>query len=168
MAAFALPFPSAARHVVLALVLLAMAPAALLARTPGTAEARLVWCAGDPAIVVNGSVVSVTVNIPLENLDDVDYVEVVFRVPANAKVTAVVNDSLLFEARPRYVKDLPAKSGLLGTPITADVIVHHRGSDFPVAVTTVAGGKGTNLWHEGTTAAPLRVTTTGLLNLRLL
>src|SRR5688572_11430378 len=81
------------------------------------AEARVVWCSGDPAIVVNGSVVSVTAHVPLDRLADIDHAEFIFHVPSNAKVTAVVNDSLLFEARIVVKKDLPAARGLTGTPV---------------------------------------------------
>lgn len=159
--------PFVSRRLLLALLLLAVAPFALFARPASPADARLIWCAGDPAIVVNGTVVSVNVHLPLENLKQVDHVEVVFHVPSNARVTAVINDSLLFEARPRYVKDLPAQSGLLGTPVVAEIIVHHSGKTFPVAATTVVTGKGSSLWTQGTTASPLKIKTQGLLNLRL-
>lgn len=156
------------RRLLLAMLLLAAAPLALFARPAADAEARLVWCAGDPEIIVNGSVVSVTVHLPLENLPQVDYVEVVFHVPSNARVTGVINDSVLFEARPRVVQDLPAAYGLLGTPVTAEVIVHQTGEAFPVAATILVSGSGTGLWTQGTSAAPLTVSTRGLLNLRLL
>jgi hypothetical protein len=162
---------SARLRLALGLLALALAPLALFASRPSEAEARVVWCAGDPAIVVNGNVVSVTVHLPLDRLRDVDYVEVVFHVPGDASVTALINDSLLFEARTSYVRDLPrqGRRGLLsGTPVTAEIIVHHRGATVDVAATTIAIGRGTRLWQQGTSDEPLRVETRGALNLPLL
>lgn len=135
-----------------------------------TAEARSVWCSGDPIILVNGNVVSVTVHVPLDRMKDLDYVEVIFHVPANADVTLLLNDSLLVPAKTRYVKDQPAQRGglLSGTPIPVEIIAHHEGAPMPIAATTLSVlGRGTSLWTEGTSASPLWVTTSGLLNLRL-
>jgi hypothetical protein len=159
-----------ARTVALAILAIALVPSALLAVRPSDAEARVVWCAGDPAIVVNGNLVDVNVHVPLARLSDIDYVEVVFHVPSDANVTAVINDSLLFEARPRVVKDLPAArtSKLLsGTDIPVEVIVHHRGPVLDVAATAVASGGGSRLWVQGTSAEPLRLTTWGWFNIKL-
>lgn len=145
------------------------APAIALVRAP-EAEARVVWCAGDPAIVVNGNLVDVNVHVPLFRLQDIDFVEVVFHVPSDARVTAVINDSLLFEARPRVVKDLPPAgrgSLLSGTDIPVEIIVHHRGRAMDVAATAVATGGGSRLWVQGTSAEPLRLTTWGALSLKL-
>lgn len=131
------------------------------------AEARAVWCSGDPTILVNGNAVSVTVHVPVDRLKDLDYVEVVFHVPTNADVKLLLNDSLLVPAKTRFVKDQPAQRGLLGSEIPVEIIAHNRGPAMPVAATTIAVGKGTSLWTEGTSASPLWVKTTGLLNLRL-
>ena len=163
--------PARTPRLVLAMMLAAaMLLPTIFALSPGKAEARMIWCAGDPAIVVNGSVVSVTAHLPLHRLSDVDHVEVVFHVPSNANVTAVINDSVLFEARPRVVYDLPAqRTGLFNpTKVMAEIIVHHEGDVMPVAATTISLGWGSSLWTEGTSAQPLTVTAYGLLNLRLL
>lgn len=139
------------------------------ALTPRDAEARGIWCAGDPAIIVNGSLVSVTVHVPLERLRDLDHVEVIFHVPSNATVTALINDSILVPAKTRYVKDLPAERGGLlgGTTVLVEIVGHHSGAPMDIAATTIAIGKGTSLWTQGTTKQPLFVKTQGLLNLRL-
>lgn len=156
------------RPLLMAILAAALLLPALLALVPRQAEARVIWCAGDPAIVVNGNIVSVTAQIPLDRLQDVDYVEVVFHVPANAKVTAVINDSVLFEARPRVVYDQPPAVGLLrGTRMPVDIIVYHRGPTMPVAATTVALDSRTPIWTQGTSAAPLRLMTYSPVNLRL-
>jgi hypothetical protein len=148
---------------------MALVSAAVFAARPGEAEARGVWCAGDPAIVVNGNLVSINVHVPLNRLRDIDYVEVVFHVPGNANVTAIVNDSLLFEARASYVRDLPntQRSLLSKTEVKAEIIVHHRGATVDVAATTIAIGRGTRLWQQGTSAQPLWVEAQGALNLPL-
>ena len=134
-----------------------------------TADARGVWCSGDPTIIVNGNIVSVTVHVPLDRMKDLDYVEVIFHVPANANVTLLINDSILVPVKTRFVKDQPAQRGglLSGTPIPVEIIAYHDGPPMPIAATTVATGWGTKLWTEGTSAAPLWVKTRGLLNLRL-
>jgi hypothetical protein len=139
-----------------------------LSTNGGDAAARGVWCSGDPAIIVNGSVASVTVHVPLDRLDDVKQVEVVFHVPSNAGVTAVINDSVLIPAKVRYVKDLPPSFGLFRTPVDVEIIVHHKGRTMPVAATTIAVGWGSDLWTEGSSDKPLWVQTVGLLNLRIL
>lgn len=161
---------SSPARLALILTLAFVAPFGLSSLTSRDAEARGVWCSGDPIIVVNGSVVSVTVHVPLDRLKDIDHVEVIFHVPSNAKVTAVINDSVLIPAKVRYVKDLPAeRNGLLGgTTVLVEVVGHHEGAPMDIAATTVAVGKGSSLWTQGTTDAPLFVKTKGLLNLRLL
>ena len=134
-----------------------------------SADAKGVWCSGDPTIVVNGNVVSVTVHVPLDRMDDLDYVEVIFHVPANADVKLLINDSLLVPAKTRFVKDQPATRGglLSGTAIPVEIIAHHEGPPMPVAATTIAVGRGTRLWTQGASDSPLWVKTFGLLNLRL-
>lgn len=145
----------------------AIALAAPFLSASGPAEARAVWCSGDPTILVNGNAVSVTVHVPVDRLRDLDYVEVVFHVPANADVTLLLNDSLLLPAKTSFVKDQPAHRGLFGTDIPVEIIAHNRGPAMPIAATTIAVGRGTTLWKEGTSSQPLWVTTRGLLNLRL-
>ena len=135
-----------------------------------TAEARAVWCSGDPTILVNGNVVSVTVHVPLDRMNDLDHVEVIFHVPANADVKLLLNDSLLVPVKTRFVKDQPATRGgiLSGTTIPVEIIAHHAGAPMPIAATTISLlGRGTSLWTQGNTSAPLWVKTSGLLNLRL-
>ena len=134
-----------------------------------TADARGVWCSGDPTILVNGNVVSVTVHVPLNRMKDLDYVEVVFHVPSNADVKLLVNDSILVPVKTRFVKDQPANRGglLSGTDIPVEIIAHHKGAPMEIAATTIAVGRGTSLWTQGTSDKPLWVKTRGLLNLRL-
>ncbi|OAI39959.1 hypothetical protein AYO38_01300 [bacterium SCGC AG-212-C10] len=144
-----------------------MAALALAIAGSERADARGVWCAGDPAIIVNGSVVDVNVNIPLERLADVKDVDIVFHVPSNATVLATVNDSLVFKANIRVVKDLAPTRGLLNTPVQVDITVNHRGTPFAFGATTIATGAGTRLWVDGNTTKTLRVSAVGLLALRL-
>ncbi|MGE5597369.1 MAG: hypothetical protein ACM3S1_15190 [Hyphomicrobiales bacterium] len=163
-----LSIPGVARRLVLALAMVSLVPAAAFLQPADPAEARFVWCAADPTIIVNGSPVSVTVHLPFDRLRDVDYVEVRFHVPSNANVQAVVNDSLLFKAQTVIVKDQRPSWGLFGTPVPVEIIVHHSGPDFDIAATGIVLGWGSSLWTQGTTAQPLTLTTYGLLNLRLL
>lgn len=146
----------------LTLGLLLLAVLAITVLSPNKAEAAGVWCSGDPTIIVNGSVVSITAHLPLERVKDVEYVEFVFHVPANATVVAVVNDSLLFKAKITVKKDLPADYKL-GTPVTVDMRVRHKGKSFPDAATALATGGGSKVWVEGTSTSWLRIKTWGLL-----
>jgi hypothetical protein len=160
------------RPVRTALIALVAAIALVMPLSGGSnsAEARAVWCSGDPTILVNGNVVSVTVHVPLNRMRDLDYVEVIFHVPSNADVKLLLNDSLLVPAKTRYVKDQPATRGGLLSPTTipVEIIAHSDGAPMPIAATTLSLlGRGTSLWTEGTSAAPLWVKTSGLLNLRL-
>ena len=148
----------------------AMALIVPLSNGSHSAEARSVWCSGDPTILVNGNVVSVTVHVPLDRMDDLHYVEVIFHVPANADVKLLLNDSLLVPAKTRFVKDQPATRGGLfsTTSIPVEIIAHHSGAPMPIAATTLSLlGRGTSLWTQGSSAEPLWVKTSGLLNLRL-
>jgi hypothetical protein len=159
------------RRVLLAFAALALVPLAFFAFRPSEAEARGVWCAGDPAIIVNGALVDVNVHVPLDRLWYIDYVEVVFHVPADASVTAVINDSLLFEARASYVKDLPAmgRGGLLSsTEVRAEIVVHHRGRSFDIGATTAVTGWGTRLWQQGRSDVPLWVDAASAYSVALL
>ena len=148
-------------------IVAALALFAPLAGSVSPAGARGVWCSGDPTILVNGNVVSVTVHVPADRMRDLDYVEVIFHVPANADVKLLVNDSILVPAKTRFVKDLPPQRGLFGSALPVEIVAHHRGETMPIAATTIALGTGSSLWTQGTSAAPLWVKTSGLLNLRL-
>ncbi|MCA9823724.1 MAG: hypothetical protein KC470_13990, partial [Dehalococcoidia bacterium] len=161
---------SAIRRLLLAFLILAVVPAAMVGSRPSEADARVVWCAGDPAIIVNGNLVDVNVHIPLNRLREIDFVEVVFHVPADAEVLTVVNDSLFFEARPRVEKDLPAQGRwrmFSKTDIPVEIIVHHGGTTMDVAATAVATGRGSKVWVQGTSDETLHIETSGFLGLRL-
>ena len=140
-----------------------------LGGSSNTADARGVWCSGDPTILVNGNIVSVTVHVPADRMKDLDYVEVIFHVPSNADVKLLINDSILVPAKTRFVKDQPASRGglLSGTVIPVEIVAHHSGAPMDIAATTVAVGQGTSLWKQGTSDKPLWIQTKGLLNLRL-
>ncbi|MGE3076262.1 MAG: hypothetical protein AB7N24_10310 [Dehalococcoidia bacterium] len=136
---------------------------------PSSADARVVWCSGDPTILVNGNAVSVTVHVPMDRLDDLDYMEVIFHVPSNADVKLLLNDSLLVPAKTRFVKDQPpTRGGLFAvTDIPVEIISHNHGAPMPFAATAIAIGRGSRLWAEGNSNSPLWVKTSGFLNLHL-
>ena len=122
------------------------------------AEARGVWCSGDPAILVNGTLVDVNVNVPLDKLGSVQRAEVVFHVPSNA-IVVVVNDSLLFPAKVTVVRDQPPTSLLAaGYKIPVEVNVVASGPAFDIAATVVAVGGG-DLWIPGRSGEVTKVTT---------
>jgi hypothetical protein len=148
------------------LTALLLAATLLLAlSSPNRAHAKSVWCAGDPAIIVNGSLVSITAHVPQDRVRDIKQVEFVFHVPSNAHVDAILDDSLLFRANITVQKDLPPAYGLVSTPINVEMTVEHRGKSFPIAASTIAVGGGTNLWVDGRSSETLHIQTIGLLNL---
>lgn len=141
--------------------------AGIAAHGTNHASAGLIWCSGDPTIIVNGNPISITLSVPPEKLGAVDEVVVTFHVPSNANVLAVLNTSLLFRERTVIVKDQPAVRGLIGkVRIPVDVTTHARGSAFPVGLTVVSTF-GTRLWTQGSSDEPMSATTYSLLNLRL-
>ncbi len=150
------------RQRAIAAALLLATVLAVVVLFPTRVSARGVWCSGDPAIMVNGSAVSITAHLPSDRLADVEYVEFVFHVPSNATVVAVVNDSLIFEARITVKKDLPADYQP-GTPVVVDMRVRHRGRAFEVAASAVATGSGSRVWVDGTSSSWLKIKTWGLL-----
>ena len=107
---------------------------ALAVQGANDAKAAIVWCSGDPTILVNGNPVSVTVSVPTERLRDVDYVTITFHVPSNANVQAILNTSVLFREKTVIVKDQPPVYGLV-----ANVRI-------PVEVTTTARGTAFRQW----------------------
>jgi hypothetical protein len=154
------------RRTVLALLLATVAAAACLFGSLQHTNAMGVWCSGDPTILVNGNPVSITVSVPMDRIRDIDDVTVTYHVPKNADVALTLNTGILFRETAVIVKDQPAvRGGLIAvTKIPVDVTVHHRGSDFPIATTTIALG-GTDLWNQGDSATVLHANTYGLLNL---
>lgn len=149
------------------LILSTVGGGALAFQGATNANAAIIWCSGDPTIIVNGNPISVTVSIPPDRLKDVDTVTVTFHVPANAQVLAVLNTSLLFREKTVIVKDQPAVKGLLArVNIPVEVTTTHRGRDFPIGMTVISTF-GTRLWINGNSDTVTRATTTSLLNLRL-
>jgi hypothetical protein len=131
------------------------------------ASAGLIWCSGDPTILVNGNPVSVTLSVPLDRLSSVDEVVVTFHVPSNAKVYAILNTSLLIPERTVIVKDQPAVYGLINkVRIPVEVTTRARGTAFPVGLTVISTS-GTRLWIQGRSDQTLSATTYSFLNLRL-
>ena len=152
----------------LALLTLFAGFAALFSSGAGRANAMVVWCAGDPAIIVNGNLVDVTVSIPLNELSSVSDVTVTYHVAKNANVLLSLNTGILFHEKIVVVKDQPAQYGLLSvSKIPVDVTVHYTGAAFPIGVTQVSL-LGTHLWINGMSDQVTHATAYSLLNLRLL
>ena len=144
--------------IILAALLTLMAGLTWVGFNGKPAEARGVWCSGDPLIVVNGTIVDVTVHVPLESLGKVQRAEIVFHVPSNA-IAAVVNDSLLFPAKVTIVRDQPPTRLLAaGYKIPVEIKVVAWGPAFDVAATVIAEGGG-NLWVAGRSGVVTTVTT---------
>jgi len=152
----------------LALLALLAGFAALFSSGAGRANALVVWCAGDPAIIVNGNPVDVTVSVPLSELSSISDVTVTYHVAKNANVLLGINTGILFHEKIVIVKDQPAQYGLLSvSKIPVDVTVHYTGAAFPIGVTQIALG-GTHLWINGMSNQVTHATAYSLLNLGLL
>lgn len=140
---------------------------ALAVQGANDAKAAVVWCSGDPTILVNGNPVSVTVSVPTERLRDVDYVTITFHVPSNANVQAILNTSVLFREKTVIVKDQPPVYGLVANVrIPVEVTTTARGTAFPIG-TTVVSTIGTRVWIDGSSNKVTRTETNSLFNLRL-
>jgi len=141
--------------------------AAMLSMGVGRASAMVVWCAGDPTVLVDGNPVSVTVSVPLDKLSSIDDVTVTYHVPSNANVSLALNTGILFREKIVIVKDQPAVHGLVAvTKMPVDIVTHYRGAAFPIGATQVALG-GTHLWLNGSSDQVLHTTAYGLLSLHL-
>ena len=155
------------RFIAAALLLSTVGGGALAAQGATGAQAAVVWCSGDPTILLNGNPISVTVSIPTERLRDVDYVTITFHVPSNAKVQAVINTSMLFVEKTVIVKDQPPVYGLVASlRVPVEVTTHYRGDAFPIG-TTVVSTIGTRTWISGRSDTVTRTSTTSFINLRL-
>jgi len=148
----------------IALFVLFAGLAAILSMGVGRASAMVVWCAGDPTIIVNGTPVSVTVFVPFDEISSVSDVTVTYHVAKDANVRPGLDTPTLFHETVVIVKDQPAQYGSLSVSnIPVDITVHHTGHNFAIRATQVALG-GTSLWRNGSSATVLHGITHSQIN----
>lgn len=133
-----------------ALLLLALL-AGLLAFSPGRARAGLAWCASDPVVLVNGQLISVEVNVPADQVENVRLAAVTFHVPVNVSAKVVFVDQSLFPETARIVWDRePWKRG---DKLRVDIelsVFSRDGTRFDIAA-LVKDAYGNDDWRTGDT-----------------
>lgn len=136
--------------------LLALAGAWLA--SPSSAGARLVWCAGDPIVRINDEHdVSVTVHVPVDELDKVSGATVVFHVPSNVDAEVTFVDSTYFPEDVAIAYDLPEWDGRGALRVVASITVH-ADEDINVAASVEDARAGTS-WKHATANSTFEVTT---------
>jgi len=142
------------RSLGLGLIVAAIALLSFFGRT-GDAKAGFAWCADDPIITVNGQDIQVWVNVPSDNLSQVQNARVEFHVPGNVNPKIVLVDQTFFPETVVIVKDLPNWSGKDGLVLQVKIQIDTNGdgSAFPIAA-QVIDAVGAN-WYEGSSDAAL-------------
>jgi hypothetical protein len=144
----ALTAPHARRTALTGVIVLAALVLALFAMRPGRASAGLAWCASDPIISVNGQLISVAINVPVDEVGNVDEAQVTFHVPSNVDARVVFVDQSFFPERARIVKDQAAWNGRSTLKIPVDVVVESEHHWFPIRV-KVLDATGQAAWYDG-------------------
>lgn len=121
------------RMILLGLALCVAVIGGMFAKGVSDAEARVVWCSADPIISVNGQLISVTVNVPSDKVDQVNKAVVVFHVPSNATAEVVFVDQTLFPEEAVIVFDGKPWNGKGKLGVKVDVTVY-ADSDFKIGV----------------------------------
>jgi hypothetical protein len=136
-----------ATSVALSLSLMAVAFLGFFLTNTSDAEAGVLWCADDPIISVNGKLISVTVNVPFENVRDVASIDTVFHVPSNVHASLVYN-GILFPEHTTIVADQKAWDGQGKMKVPVDVTFMSKGKPFPTGV-KVLDATGVPVWYDG-------------------
>ncbi len=145
------------RSLGLGLIVAAIALVSLFGRA-GDAKAGFSWCADDPIIQVNGQDIQVWVNVPSDNLSQVQNARVEFHVPANVNPKIVLVDQTFFPETVEIVKDLPNWSGKDGLVLQVKIHIDTIGDGpaFPIGA-QVIDAAGTT-WHDGSSDQDLSFT----------
>ncbi|MER3419047.1 MAG: hypothetical protein C4290_00305 [Chloroflexota bacterium] len=132
-----------------------------LALWPGwPAAAYETWCADDPLVAVDGRLLDIQVQMPLQNVATMRATTLTVVIPSNVAGSVLVDDVSAFSMQTRVVASAPAWDGRGPLPITVIVDVTATVS-YPIrAVITPLTGAGVPL------AAP--IVATGTANTRLM
>ncbi len=158
----ALIAPHARRAALTGVIVLAALLLGLFAMRPGKASAGLAWCASDPIISVNGQLISVAINVPIDEVRNVGEANVTFHVPWNVDARVVFVDQSLFPERARIVKDQPAWNGRSTLRIPVEVEVESKDHRFPVRV-KVLDATGQAAWYDGKSDTEISFTAMGFV-----
>lgn len=152
--------PTDRRNVLALAVIVAAIALALFFMRPERAKAGLAWCASDPIISVNGQLISVVINVPVDQVENVEEAVVTFHVPWNVDAKVIFVDQSFFPEKARIVKDQPAWNGRSKLAIPVDVYVESEHRSFPIRV-KVMDATGTPAWYDGFSDRRLSFTTYG-------
>jgi len=119
------------RRTVTAVLMAVILAASLLAQS-FPAAAGVEWCAEDPFITVNGTVLKLTTAWPLASLSTVTVIDYVIQVNEDAEVSYTIPAGEVAPATVTFVRTSKAR------PVRAWVTVRAT-SDFPVVVTATGG-----------------------------
>lgn len=100
---------------------------------PGNVRAWEVWCADDPVVSINGNLLDIQVQMPVNHLLTMRQTTLTIVIPENASGAVIVDDVSAFPMTTRIAKTAPAWSGSGPIPITIVVEVA-ASSDYPVRV----------------------------------
>ncbi len=137
------------------LVALAAGLGSLLATTGG-ANAGLSWCADDPLIYIDGHLVDVNAQAPLEQLGNISG-DVVFTVhaPKGSTVKVVLETSVWFPVRTVVLKDQPAWNGKTKLTVPIEIDVTPKSGSFPIRGTALDDNLHYAI-HEGAAGTTLK------------
>jgi hypothetical protein len=116
------------------LALFAVVALGIAAATPDRADAWEVWCFDDPIIAVNGNLVDVQVQMPLNHLLTMRRTTLTIVIPSNARGAVVLDDISAFPMTTQISRTGPAWNGRGGIPITIVVDVA-AAANYPIRVT---------------------------------
>jgi hypothetical protein len=102
-------------------------------RAPEEVRAWEVWCADDPVVSVNGNLLDIQVQMPVNHVLTMRQTTLTIVIPENTSGTVVVDDVSAFPMTTRIAKTAPAWSGSGPIPITIVVEVS-ASSDYPVRI----------------------------------
>jgi hypothetical protein len=118
----------------LLIALFAAAALGVVAVTPDRADAWEVWCFDDPIVRVNGNLVDVQVQMPVNHLLTMRSTTLTVVIPSNTTGAVILDDISAFPMTTRISRTGPAWNGRGGVPITIVVDVAAR-ADYPIRVT---------------------------------
>jgi hypothetical protein len=95
------------------------------------AQAIETWCADDPIVSVNGRLLDIQVQMPVDKLLTMRSTTLTVIVPANVPAAVILDDVSAFPMRTTISRTGPAWNGSGGIPIVIEVHVVSR-SDYPV------------------------------------
>lgn len=128
--------------------------AAVLMVLAGGASAYELWCADDPVVAVEGRLLDIQVQMPVDHLLEMRSTTLTVVIPRNTTGAVVVDDVSAFPMRTSIAPTGPPWAGTGGVPVTLVVEVE-AATSYPIRL--VATSLTTSVMVEGTANVPLRL-----------